>query len=46
MFRQPGWVGCAVAFLALCKVGLCRAFVCLAMCLKIAWVRVGEVMDA
>ena len=24
--RQPGWVGCALAFLALCKVGFVSGF--------------------
>ena len=32
-FRQPGWVGCVLAFLTLCKVGFVSGFVCLAMCI-------------
>jgi hypothetical protein len=32
--RQPGWVGCALAFLALCKVGLCVGVLCALQCAK------------
>ena len=45
-FRQPGWVGCALAFLALCKVGFVSGFRVPCNVLKIAWGRVGKVMDA
>jgi len=43
--RQPGWVGCAVAFLALCKVGFVSRLCVPCNVLKIAWGRVGKVMD-
>jgi len=32
--RQPQWVGCALAFLALCKVGSCAADLCALQCAK------------
>jgi len=35
--RQPGWVGCALAFLALCKVGFVSGFCVPCNVLKIAW---------
>jgi len=45
VIRQPGWVGCAMAFLALLQVWLlCVGFVCLANVLKIALGCVGKVM--
>ena len=44
--RPPGWVGCALAFLALCKVGFVSGFCVPCNVLKIAWGRVGKVMDA
>jgi len=44
--RQPGWMGCAMAFLALCKVGFVSRFCVPCNVLKIAWGRVGKVMDA
>jgi len=45
--RQLGWVGCVLAFLALLQGWLlCVGFVRLANVLKIAWGRVGKVMDA
>jgi hypothetical protein len=34
--RQPGWVGCALAFLALCKVGFVSGFCVPCNVLKIA----------
>ena len=43
--RQPGWVGCALAFLALCKVGFVSRFCVPCNVLKIALGRVGKVMD-
>ena len=43
--RQPGWVGCVLAFLALCKVGFVSGFCAPCNVLKIAWGRVGKVMD-
>ena len=42
--RQPGWVGCALAFLALCKVGFVSGFCVPCNVLKIALGRVGKVM--
>jgi len=44
--RQPEWVGCVLAFLALCKVGFVSGFCVPCNVLKIAWGRVGKVMDA
>jgi len=44
--RQPGWVGSVLAFLALCKVGFASGFCVPCNVLKIAWSRVGKVMDA
>ena len=45
---QLGWVGCALAFLTLCKVGFVSGFVCLVPIaigmLKIAWGCVGKVL--
>ncbi len=35
--RPPGWVGCALAFLALCKVGFVSGFCVPYNVLKIAW---------
>ncbi|OHC87622.1 MAG: hypothetical protein A2546_00070 [Sphingobacteriia bacterium RIFOXYD2_FULL_35_12] len=32
--RQPGWAGCELAFLALCKVGLCVGVLCALQCAK------------
>jgi len=43
--RQPGWAGCALAFLALCKVGFVSGFCVPCNVLKIALGRVGKVMD-
>jgi len=43
--RQPGWAGCVLAFLALCKVGFVSGFCVPCNVLKIAWGRVGKVMD-
>ena len=43
--RQPGWVGCVLAFLALCKVGFVSGFCVPCNVLKIALGRVGKVMD-
>ena len=40
--RQPGWVGCALAFLALCKVGFVSGFCVPCNVLKIAWGRVAK----
>ena len=37
--RQLGWVGCALAFLALCKVGFVSGFCAPCNVLKIAWGR-------
>jgi hypothetical protein len=42
--RQPGWVGCELAFLALGKVGFVFGFCVPCHVLKIAWGRVGKVM--
>ena len=42
--RQPGWVGCALAFLALCKVGFVSGFGVPCNVLKIAWGSVGKVI--
>ena len=44
--RQQGWVGCALAFLALCKVGFVSGFCVPCNVLKIALGSVGKVMDA
>jgi len=44
--RQPGWVGSALAFLALGKVGFVSGFCVPCHVLKIALSRVGKVMDA
>jgi hypothetical protein len=44
--RELGWVGCAMAFLALCKVGFVSGFCVPCNVLKIALGRVGKVMDA
>jgi hypothetical protein len=44
--RQLVWVGCALPFLALCKVGFVSGFCVPCNVLKIAWGRVGNVMDA
>ena len=47
--RQPGWVGCALAFLALCKVGFVSGFMCLVPPFRDAKNSVGlsgKVMDA
>jgi len=43
--RLLGWVGCALAFLALCKVRFESRFCVPCNVLKIAWGRVGKVMD-
>jgi hypothetical protein len=43
--RQPGWVGCAFAFLALGKVGFVSGSCVPCHVLKIARGRVGKVMD-
>jgi len=43
--RQPGWVGCVLAFLALCKVGFVSWLCVPCNVLKIAWGRVGKVMN-
>ena len=40
--RQPGWAGCALAFLALCKVGFVSGFCVPCNVLKIAWGRVVQ----
>jgi len=40
------WVGCALAFLALCKFGIVSEFCALCNVLKIALGRVGKVIDA
>jgi hypothetical protein len=32
--RRPVWVGCALAFLALCKVGFCASALCAFQCAK------------
>ena len=42
--RQPGWVDCALAFLALGKVGFVSAFCVPCNVLKIAWVCGGKVI--
>ena len=44
--RLLGWAGCALAFLALCKVGFVSGFCVPCNVLKIALGRVGKVMDA
>jgi hypothetical protein len=43
--RLLGWLGCALALLALCKVGFVSGFCVPCNVLKIAWGRVGKVMD-
>jgi hypothetical protein len=40
--RQPGWVGCALAFLALCKVGFVSGFCVPCNVLKIVWGRAAK----
>ena len=40
--HQLGWVGCALAFLALCKVGFVSGFCVPCNVLKIAWGRVAK----
>ena len=40
--RQPGWVGCVLAFLALCKVGFVSGFCAPCNVLKIAWGRAAK----
>jgi len=42
---QPSGVGCALVFLTLCKVGFVSGSCVLCNVLKIAWGRVGKVMD-
>ena len=42
-FHQPGWVGCAVVFLALCKVGFVSGLCAPCNVLKIAWGSFGKV---
>jgi uncharacterized membrane protein len=42
--RQPGWVGCALAFLALCKVGFCVSALCALQCAKNSVGSGGKVM--
>jgi len=42
--RQPGWVGCALAFLALCKVGFMSGFCVPCNVLKIALGSDGKVL--
>jgi hypothetical protein len=44
-YSSAGWVGCALAFLALCKVGFVSGFCVPCNVLKIALGRVGKVMD-
>jgi hypothetical protein len=43
--RQPGWVGCVLAFLALCKVGFCGSALCALQCAKNCVGSGGKVMD-
>ena len=43
--RKAGWLGCALVFLALCKVGFVSGFCVPCNVLKIARGRVGKVMD-
>ena len=43
--RQPGCAGCVLAYFALCKVGYVSGFCLPCNVLKIAWGRVGKVMD-
>jgi hypothetical protein len=40
--RQPGWVGCALAFLALGKVGFVLGFCVPCHVLKIVWGRAAK----
>jgi len=42
--RQMGWLACALAFLALCKVGFVAGFCVPCNVLKIAWGGEGKVM--
>jgi hypothetical protein len=44
--RQPGWVGSALAFLALCKVGFYVADLCALQCAKNSVGSGGKVMLA
>jgi len=43
---QPGWVGCVLAFLALCKVWLCVEVLCALQCAKNSVGSGGKVMLA
>jgi len=43
--RQLGWVGCVLAFLALCKVGFCVSALCALQCAKNSVGQQGKVMD-
>jgi len=42
--RQPGWVGCVLAFLALCKVWFCVGVSCALQCAKNSVGSGGKVM--
>jgi len=42
--RQPVWVGCVLAFLALCKVGFCVLALCALQCAKNSVGSGGKVM--
>jgi len=44
--RQPGWVGCVLAFLALCKVWFCVGVSCALQCAKNSVGSGGKVMLA
>ena len=44
--RQPGCVGCALAFLALCKVWLCVRVLCALQCAKNSVGQQGKVLGA
>jgi uncharacterized membrane protein len=44
--RQPGWIGSALAFLALCKVGFCVSALCALQCAKNSVGSGGKVMLA
>jgi len=44
--RPLGWVGCALAFLALCKVGFVSGFCVPCNVQKIAWGVSGKIMGA
>ena len=46
IYSSAGVGGCALAFLALCKVGFVLGLCVPCNVLKIAWGRVGKVMDA